>query len=147
MLKDKQLEFSSEQAITATAASTNYLDLGAAVDLGIGEKIGVIVTCTAAMTDSSSNSTVTVTLEGDSTTTFTPDASFTVGSFAALSAVGTTIAAVLPLGVLQYRYLQLKYTVANGDLTTGSFTAFLAPIDYGTSGGYVAYADAVTITG
>ena len=50
--------------------------------------------------------------------------------------------AKLSPGDVNLRYLQLKYTPASGDLTTGSFTAFItSQVDKWT-----AYADAITIS-
>jgi hypothetical protein len=141
---DAQLLFSDEQAVTSTAASTNYIDLGAVRDIGTGEDLYVVCLVDVAMTDAGSDSTVAVALEGDSTTTFTPDGTQTLFSFAALSARGTVKIAKLSPGAdpLQYRYIQLKYTVSGGDLTTGKFTAYLTNnIDK-----YVAYADGFTIS-
>lgn len=144
MYVDSQLLFSDAQAITATAASTNYIDLGAVRDIGTGQPLYVVCICDVAMTDGSSDSTLTVALEGDSTTTFTPDGTRDLFTFSALSAVGTIKYAALSPGSspLQYRYIQLKYTPANGNLTTGSFTAFITTdIDK-----YVSYADGIVIS-
>jgi hypothetical protein len=127
MYVDSQLLFSDEQAVTETAASTNYVDLGAVRDIGTGESLYVVTVCDVAMSDTGDNSTVAVSLEGDSTTTFSPDATEALYSFAAESAAGTVKIAKLNPGSLplQYQYIQLKYTVANGDLTTGKFTSFI----------------------
>jgi hypothetical protein len=40
---DRQILFSNEQAITATAASTDVVDLGANRDIGAGEPLYVLV--------------------------------------------------------------------------------------------------------
>lgn len=144
MYVDSQLLFSSAQGVTAAAASTSSIDLGAVRDIGTGKDLYVVCVCTTAMTDSGSDSTLAVALEGDSTSTFTPDATDTLFTFAATSAAGTVKYARLDPGMasLQYRYIQLKYTPANGNLTTGSFTAFLThDIEK-----YASYADAVTIS-
>lgn len=144
MYVDAALLFSDAQAVTATAASTNYMDAGAVRDLGTGESLYVVCSVDVAMTDTGSDSTVAVSLEGDSTSTFTPDGTDTLFTFPALSAAGTTKIARLDPGMasLQYRYLQLKYTVSGGNLTTGSFTAFITNnIDK-----YTSYADAITIS-
>lgn len=144
MILDAQLQFSDSQAVTATAASTNYVDLGVARDIGTGEDLYIVVNCEVAMTDSGSDSTLAVALEGDSTTTFSPDATVDLFTFAAASAAGTVkIAKLSPgSGPLGYRYIQLKYTPANGNLTTGTFSAFLTNnIDK-----YTAYADGITIS-
>lgn len=144
MYLDAQLLFSDAQAVTASAASTNYLDLGVARDIGTGEDLYLVSICDVAMTDSGSDSTVAVSLQGDSTTTFTPDGEQTMFTFSALSAIGTVKIAKLDPGSapLQYRYVQAYYTVANGNLTTGSFTTFITK----DIQKYVSYADAITIS-
>lgn len=144
MYVDSQLLFSDAQAVTAAAASTNSIDLGAVRDIGTGEELYLVCLVDVALSDAGSDSSVAVTLEGDSTTTFTPDASDTLFTFAAASAAGTVKYLKLSpaMAALQYRYIQLRYTPANGNLTTGSFTAFLTHnIDR-----YVSYADNVTIS-
>jgi hypothetical protein len=142
MILDKQLEFSDAQAVTAAAASTNYIDFGAARDMGVGEALYVVVTCDVTMSDTGSDSTLAVALEGDSSTTFTPDYTRTLFTFSALSAAGTVRIARLGPDDANLRYLQLRYTPANGNLTTGSFSAYLTTnIDKWT-----AYADALVIS-
>ena len=126
MILDANLLFSDAQAVTATAASTNYIDVGLPRNIGVGEPLYVVTTVDVALTDSGSDSTVAVTLEGDSTTTFTPDASQALYTIPALAAAGSVYIARINPGLAgDYRYMQLKYTVSGGDLTTGSFTSFI----------------------
>jgi hypothetical protein len=142
MLVDAQLLFSDAQAVTADAGSTNTIDLSAVRDAGVGEPLYVVVTVDTALTDASSNSTCTVALEGDSTTTFTPDYTRNLFTFAALTAAGTVKYARLGPDDLNLRYARLKYTMANGDLTTGAFTAFIT----NNIQAYTSYADNITIS-
>lgn len=142
MYVDSQLLFSDAQAVTAAAGSTNTIDFGAVRDMGVGEPLYVVVLCDAAMTDSGSDSTLVVALEGDSTTSFTPDYTRNLFTFSALSAAGTVKIAALGPDDLNLQYARLKYTPANGDLTSGSFTAFIAK----DIQKYTAYADNVTIS-
>lgn len=123
MITDALLKFSTAQAVTASAASTDYLDLGVARDIGAGERLYVLITVDVAMTDSGSDSTVAVSLQYDSTTSFTPDASQSLVTIPALTAAGTRY--LIPIANLAtpYQYAQIYYTVANGNLTTGSFSA------------------------
>lgn len=144
MYVDSQLLFSDAQAVTAAAASTNIVDLSAVRDIGTGGPLYVVVTVDVAMTDTGSNSTLTVALEGDSTSTITPDATQDLFVIPAVSAAGAVFYARLDPGAapLQYRYIQLKYTPNNGDLSAGSFTAFITH----DIQKYVSYADAITIS-
>lgn len=145
MIIDGQNIFSQAQAVTASAISTNVIDLGlnnavAATgrDIGTGANIYLVVILTVAMTDSGSDSTVDVSLESDSTADLAtsatvhsrmpnPAASSTVATptFSAVSAAGSTrIVRVPPLGTME-QFLGVRYTVAGGSLSAGSFWAFL----------------------
>jgi Bbp16-like protein len=125
MILDAMLLFSDAQAVTAAAGSDNTVDGSVARDIGTGEDLYVFVSVDVALTDASSDSTVTVALEGDSTTTFTPDGTDTLFTIPAVAAAGSVYYAKLSPGMasLAFRYLRLKYTPNNGNLTTGSFTA------------------------
>ena len=144
MYVDAQLLFSDAQAVTADAQSTNIIDLGAVRDIGTGKSLYVVVIVDIVMTDASSDSTLAVILHGDSTTTITPDATQTLFTIPAITAAGTKFFSRLDPGSapLQLRYIALRYTPANGSLTTGSFTSFITTdIDK-----YLAYADNITIS-
>lgn len=127
MFLDAHNYFSDAQAITAAAGSTNTIDLGAVRDIGTGENVYVFVSVDVAFTDAGSDSTLTVALEGDSTTTFTPDGTQDLFTIPALAAIGNIYYAKLSPGSapLQYQYIRLKYTPNNGNLSTGSVTAGL----------------------
>jgi hypothetical protein len=136
MYLDSRLEFSDGQAVTATAISTNVVDLisnasgkNPVRDIGTGEDVYLVVITRTAATDSGSDATLAVSLESDSTENLatSPTVHFTTGAlaFAAFSAAGTVLAAVkLPSGNYE-RYLGVRYTVAAGPLTAGNFDAFL----------------------
>lgn len=141
---DSQLLLSDAQAVTASADSTNLIDLGIARDIGTGADLYLVTVVDVAMTDASSDSTVTVTLQGDSTTTVTPDASQALFTIPATTAAGSVYYSKLDPGSapLQYQYINVNYTVANGNLTTGSFTTFITH----DIQKYVSYADGFTIS-
>lgn len=127
MYVDAQNLFSDAQAVTATAPSTNLIDFGSVRDIAVGRELYVIIIVDTAFTDASSDSTVTVTIETDDNTGFSSAAIIqTIGTFAALSAAGARLVARLQPDAGWERYVRLKYTVANGDLSTGALTAFLA---------------------
>lgn len=143
MYVDAQNEYSDAQAITATAVSTNALDHSENRDLGVGEDIWLVVSVAVAMTDAGSDSTVTVTIETDDTDAFgSALITRTLTVFAALSAVGEIRIARLGPDDINETVSRLRYTVANGDLTTGSFDGFLTK----DIQRYIAYADNITIT-
>lgn len=137
MIVDKFLEFSDAQAVTATAVSTNVVDLyplGNGVgtnttrNLGAGEPLWLIVRTVAPATDVGSDATLTVTLESSAADTLTSSTvHFSTGAlaFGTFSPAGAQIAAVqLPAGNYG-RYIGVRYTVANGPLTGGTFDAFI----------------------
>ncbi len=145
MFIDAQLLFSDAQAVTAAAGSTNTVDLGVASDIGTGEDLYLVSVCDVAMTDGAGNTyPLVVALEGDSTTTFTPDGTQDMFTFPAASAAGTTKIAKLSPGSapLQYQYIRVKYTPTGGNLTGGSFTTFITK----DISKFTAYADAITIS-
>lgn len=127
-MKDLFLTFSDAQAITASAASTNVIDLRAARQMAPGQELWINVHCVVAMTDAGSDSTVTVTVDTDDNAAFSSPTSSvqTLAVFAAVSAAGTMRKAPLVVIPTPERFLRLTYTVANGNLTTGSFTAYLS---------------------
>ncbi len=126
MILDAHNLFSDAQAITATAASTNLIDLSSIRDIGVGRELYLIVIVDVAFTDAGSDSTIAVTIETDSTAAFGSAATIqTIGTFAALAAIGTRLVARLAPDASWEQFIRLKYTAANGDLSTGSLTAAL----------------------
>lgn len=116
------------QAITATAASSSVIPLSVFRDIGRGNPVKLECLVLEAFTDGSSDSTVTVTLEQDDDEAFgTVTTAQTIGVFGALSAVGTKLEALIQPGAVTKKFIRLKYTVANGNLTTGKI--FSAIVD------------------
>lgn len=135
MWLDKQNLLSDAQAVTSTAISENVIDTaysGTAplANLGDGKvPLYLVVLTQTTCTDTSSDATLTVTLESDSTADLATSATvhFSTGAiaFASFAAAGTQICAVaLPHGNYE-RYVGVRYTVASGPLTAGKFDAFL----------------------
>lgn len=129
MIFDKQTMFSDAQAITASAASTNAIDLGPqkiARDIGKGTPIPLLIQVVEAFDSAADDETLTVALQMDSTDTFTPDKTISLGTIsnADLKKVGTRIPfQAIPDGV-DMRYIRLYYTVAGtGNFTAGKITA------------------------
>jgi len=126
------------QAVTATAVSTNVMDLRAVggspalVDNGIlgGQGLFLIVICSAAFNNLTS---LTVTLESDSASGLgsSPVVHFSSGAIALAALTANTTLIRIPLPVADYkRYLGLRYTVAGTAPSTGSLLAFLS-FDHG----------------
>ena len=128
MFIDKQLEFSSAQAVTASALSTNVLDLGPITkaskrNIGAGRPLFVVIrvdtTATAAGAGTVNFQLVTDTAVGGSYSTVIADS----GSYgkAVLTAGRELIIIPIPDGAL--KYLALNYLVGTGPLTAGAFSA------------------------
>tara|TARA_R100000773_G_C4198879_1_gene102069 strand:+ start:573 stop:1016 length:444 start_codon:yes stop_codon:yes gene_type:complete len=132
---DYNLIFGEKQAVTTTAKSTNVINLNVARNIAVGEKYFVQITLVESMADSGSDATVVPTLIQGSSLDGSNDISsptviHTGKTFAATSSAGTRTHIPLPVddvyGTLgQDSYLQINYTVANGPLTAGKFTALL----------------------
>ncbi len=123
MILDKEQMFSDGQAVTASAASTNYIDLGAVRDIAIGEPLEVLFVAPEAA-QSAGASTLVISLETDSQSSFATKVTLAQSGVIAKSAI--TAGAELwrpkvPAGV--QRYLRAFYTVGVADLTAGTFTA------------------------
>ncbi len=146
MIVDKHLAFSVGQAITAAADSTDYWDQGVAGgrDVGTGEDLYLVTVVATALTDGGSNTSTVVALQGDSATTFTPDATIDMYSFPQAAAAGTVRFKKLSPGdtPLQLRYVNVRYAPAGASLTGGTFTTFITT----DVSRYVSYNDAVTIS-
>lgn len=134
MLGDRTLLFSDGQAITATAASTNVIDLGATGtvygasspivrELGFGTEAEMVVTVTQSFNNLTS---LTISLETDDNAAFsTPNTVWTSPAYT-LAQVATGAKYLLPDAIpagVNERYLRLKYTVAGTAPTLGKITA------------------------
>lgn len=133
MIFDKENLFSDAQAITATAASTNYIDLGAngtvpyassalVRDIGKGIPLPLRIQVTEAFNTLTS---LTVAIEVDDNTAFS---SARVVDTQTIALAGLTLGAVfeglkyVPVGVNE-RYVRLNYTVTGAAPTLGKITA------------------------
>lgn len=130
MITDAENTLSASQAVTATAFSTNTIDLSQARDVGAGEEVNIYVnveqTVTAAgaatlniqvVTSANANlSTPTIIGQTDAI----PKANLPIGSQIIIPVPRSFI------NQLGQRYLGLQYTVSTGPLTAGIFSAGVA---------------------
>lgn len=128
MIFDAQNLFSKDQAVTATAASTNTLDLGRG-DYGPSERVSLVV-CASGFTAGSMTielQTADACSSAGALTSPATVASFPV-SAAALKAGGNIVAVRLPHNLK--RYVCLTYTAPSGEGAVapagGTITAGLA---------------------
>lgn len=138
MLTDAFLQLSTAQAVTATAVSTNTVDLGVARDIAPGYPLYAVfqvdTTFTAAgaatlncqVISSAAANLGTPTVIGDSGPI--PVAQLTAGRKLIAVPIGPSVLAAAPTG---QRYLGAQYTVGTGPMTagaiTGTITASLPP--------------------
>jgi len=114
------------QAVTATANSTNVVDLSLARDIGEGEDLYVQFTVGTAFTAAGSATLTPTIVVSAADTLTTPTTIATAGTIAVATLVaGYSFAVRLnPLiASLGLRYLGAIYTVATGPMTAGTITA------------------------
>jgi hypothetical protein len=136
---DRQILFSNEQAITASAASTDVIDLGTGSrDIGSGEVSTVLV---QVVTSFDALTTLSVALQTASTENFASPIQLTAASLplASLVAGAKFSITAVPEGTL--RYLRLYYTVTGSAPSVGKITAGVA-VD-GVHQDTVVYADSL----
>ena len=126
MFIDAQNLFSDSQALTATAASTNLIDLGVDRDIGVGEPLAVVLTVEVAADATTGNETYQVDVETDDNSSFS-SASVIARRIptAAELALGTVM--TIPLPNTNERYIRLNYTLG-GTTPTLTLSAHLAPL-------------------
>ena len=123
MIIDKELVFSEAQAVTATASSTNIVDLGVG-DTGVSKALTLVVDIPTVFTGTG---TIVITFNTGSAmsagaiTSPTVMATFSPTN-AQIKAGGRMYTVPLPIGMK--RYCDLTYTV-DGTVAAGKITAFL----------------------
>lgn len=129
MLTDALLQLSSAQAVTASAVSTNTIDLAMARDLGPGRSLFAVWTVDATATAAGA-ATVTFQVITSAAAALTspavvaqtdaiPKADLTAGRKAFAQRIDPAVLLALPNG---QRYLGVQYTVGTGPLTAGAFS-------------------------
>jgi hypothetical protein len=120
MILDKQALFSDSQAVTTTAASTNYINNGSAADIGPGTHQRIFAIVDEAFLTLTS---LAISLEVDDNASFSSVATLWSRTFlaAALTLNAKLDLPGIPAGC--EKYMQLKYTVAGSTATAGKLTS------------------------
>jgi hypothetical protein len=136
---DKQLTFSDQQAVTATAVSSNALDVTSTAplrDIGVGEPMFIDFSCQVSAAAAGAATVTFEVIQADDaalTSNVTSLASSGAIGKAALTAGSRIWSVALPR--TSQRYIGVRYTVATGPLTAGTFTADLR-LDRGAQASY-----------
>jgi hypothetical protein len=109
MLIDKRSEFSVAQALTATAASTSFVDLGEDRDIGVGQPLFWITELPALAKGSASDETYVAELQTDDNTSFSSPTTILTQTITRLAAAGSVFVQGFPYA--NERYLRVNYTL------------------------------------
>jgi hypothetical protein len=131
MFIDGELEYSSAQALTATAASTNLIDHGPlegdqSIAMNVGEPMVVVLQLTVAADDGNADETYVADLETDDNTGFSSATTLGTVTITRGDAAGTRYYIHAPYDTNWERYTRVNYTLGG---TTPSVTldAWLTP--------------------
>lgn len=121
MYIDKNLQVSNEQAVTASAASTDVIDFGQAnPNVGLDDRSNMVITVDESATAAGA-ATVTFSVQDSADNSTFADVAVTAAIGKASLAAGQQV--VIPMPTKLRRYCRVYYTVATGPLTAGKFSA------------------------
>jgi len=127
MIIDKELELSDSQALTASAASTNLVDLGAAGDLGLGEPMVLVVQCDVAMGGTSP--TLDIKIQKDTVAAFSSAEDVIAYPQLSAMAAGAQVFLPIPPGSADQQFARAYYTMG-GTSPTVTLSAFIVPMSH-----------------
>lgn len=117
------------QAVTASAVSTNTIDLSQNRDIGSGEDVAVQFVVDTAVTAAGAATVRFEVITSDAANLGTPTVIAASGDIPKASlTLGTRVTVKIPpnlITALGKRYLGVNYNVSTGPLTAGTFTAFV----------------------
>lgn len=143
MILDGQLQFSNDQALTATAVSTNVVDLSVKRDIGIGEAMAVVVSIGVDADYTTTDETYQVVVQTDGNEGFASPTDLIASQVYNGDQLTQGVIVVLPIGYENEQYLRVNYVLA-GTSPSVTVDAYLQPLD-GISG-YTYYEDGFNIT-
>lgn len=129
MLVDKQNLFSEKQAITATAESTNMIDLGASFDLPGADTHQPMELFVVVTEDFNNLTDLTVSVQSDDDAAFGSPKTIALAAGVALASLKEGYRfPIQNLPKIEERYVKVKYTVNGTAPTTGKITAGLKAV-------------------
>lgn len=144
MILDAMLRFSNAQALTATARSTNTLDLGVSRKLFSGVSFSALIIPTVSADFTTTDETYVINVRTSDDATFATGVTTleTKTVTAAQLAAGQRVLVSINVDSQAKRYLELQY-VLGGTTPSVTVSAFLVPRDYVDQ--YTAYASSILI--
>jgi len=146
MMTDALLQLSSAQAVTASAVSTNTVDLSVARDMAPGKQLYAVFTVDTTVTAAGAATVNFQIISSAAAALSSPTvlaqtdaigkAELTAGRKPIVVALNPSVLAAQPNG---QRYLGVQYTVGTGPLTAGAFTCTITdsyPADKAYASGF-----------
>lgn len=118
--------FSDTQALTASAASTNVINLVKDGNLGIGEPMSIVIIVDVALDYTTEDETYVATLQTDELEAFGSPTTVASVTMAGGAVAGTRYVLPVPADTSCEEHIRVYYTLG-GTTPTGSVTAFLIP--------------------
>lgn len=121
MFIDKALQVSNEQYVTVSAASTDSIDFGQAnPNVGLDDRSNMVITVDKSVIAAGA-ATVTFSVQDSADNATFADVAVTAAIGKASLAAGQQV--VIPMPTKLRRYCRVYYTIDNGPLTAGRFSA------------------------
>lgn len=122
MFIDSKQAFADGQALTATAVSTNVIDLGVDRNIGPGESMAVMVSSSV----DAGGTTPTLQFEIQTSSNENMSSSTVIGTSEEVTSLLAGQKIILPIGVSNERYLRLNL-ITGGSSPTHTIDAYLQP--------------------
>ena len=126
MYLDALGNFSSAQALTATAVSTNVVDTGIDGNLGVGEPMAVVLSLDVVAEAGNADETYVATLQTSDTEAFTVAVDLSAVTIIRAAVAGTKYVLPIPADSRGDRYYRVSHTLG-GTTPSVTVTSFMIP--------------------